>query len=50
MQQILGGLAVQWRVAQVDQHQVDVGSAADDRDAGLGDIVTEQSFGEDPGT
>ena len=30
MQQILGNLPVQRRVAQVDQHQVDVGAAGDD--------------------
>ena len=49
VQQVLGLLAVERGVAQVDQHQVHVGAAGEHRDAGLGDVGAGQPLGEDPG-
>lgn len=49
MEPVLGLLAVQLGVAQVDQDQVHVGAAGEDGDAHLGDVRLDQALGEDPG-
>ena len=49
MQEVFGLLAVQLRVAQVHQDQVNVGAAGEDGDAGLGDIGLVEAVGDDLG-
>ena len=48
VQPVLGLLAVQLGVAQVDQHQVHVGAAGSTEIAGRGDVGGREPVGEDP--
>jgi hypothetical protein len=50
VQEVFGLLAVQLRVAQVNQDQVNVRAAGEDRDASLGNIGLVQAVGDDLGT
>ena len=50
VQPVLAVLAVELGVAQVDQHEMDVGASADDRDARGRDVFGEQPLGDDAGT
>ena len=49
MQPVLGLLAVQGGLAQVDQHQVHIGAAADHVDPGRAGVVGQQPVGQQPG-
>ena len=48
VQEVLGLLAVELGVAQVDEHEVHVGAAGEHGDAGRGDVRRGQALGEDP--
>jgi hypothetical protein len=48
-QQILGGLAVQRRIAKIGEHEVDVRAAGDDADTRPFDVGAQQSVGDDAG-
>ncbi len=47
VQEVLGLLAVERRVAQVDEHEVHVGAAREHGDAGVGDVGRDEALGED---
>src|SRR5690606_4480084 len=49
VEEVLGLLAVEAGVAQVDEDEVDVGTAGDDGDAGLADGGLHEPLGDDPG-
>ena len=50
MEQILGLLAVHLGVAQVRQHQVDIGAAGKDIDASLGAVGSRETLSQNTGT